>query len=222
MELKNRFKQARLHSGLSQQELAEKAHTSQVMISKIELGKTLQPRRMEVFARLLNVPEEWLQYGLNPPEWLLDQVSNDDGADNTESNCIYVKHVREVPIVSWVKAGDFCNSETQASFDDFEMILCPEPSASEKTFALRVVGDSMTNPYGRSYPQGTIIFVDPLKVAQPGSRVIARTAKGHTFKELVVNEFGEQYLKPLNPAHKLLMDDDIEVCGVVVGSYFKE
>ncbi|EPG0369711.1 TPA: helix-turn-helix domain-containing protein [Photobacterium damselae] len=221
MELKDRFKQARLHSGISQQELAEQAHTSQVMISKIELGKTVQPRRMEVFAHLLNVPEEWLRFGLNPPEWISSDNSNPVTKED-DCNCVCVTQAKEVPIVSWVRAGEFCNSETQVSFDDFEMILCPEPSASERTFALRVVGDSMTNPYGRSYPEGTIIFVDPLKMAQPGSRVIARTHKGYTFKELVMNEFGEQYLKPLNPSHQPLLGDDIEVCGVVIGSYFRE
>ncbi|UIP28861.1 LexA family transcriptional regulator [Photobacterium sp. TLY01] len=221
MELKDRFKQARIHKGLSQLELAEKAHTSQVMVSKIELGKTLQPRRLEMFAGLLGVSPEWLIYGINPPHWAPNEenVVREPGV-----NYVVIPHVREVPIVSWVRAGDFCNTETQMNIDDFELIICPEKNASEKTFALRVVGDSMTNPYGRSYPEGTIIFVDPLKTAAPGDRVVARTSKGHTFKELAQNDFGEFYLKPLNPnpSHELIIEEGIEICGVVIGSYFKE
>lgn len=130
--------------------------------------------------------------------------------------------IREVPIISWVQAGSFCSSETQVLPTDSEMIFCPTKGASERTFALRVVGDSMTSPYGRSYPEGTIIFVDPLKEASIGKRVVARTIKGHTFKQLAENEFGEKYLKPLNASHQPIMEEDIEICGVVIGSYNPE
>ncbi|HIF9513887.1 TPA: LexA family protein [Photobacterium damselae] len=129
---------------------------------------------------------------------------------------------RFVPIISWVQAGDFCSSETQILPYDCDMILCPEPSASNKTFALRVVGDSMTAPFGRTYPEGTIIFVDPEKEAVVGNRVVARTTKGQTFKQLAQNEFGELYLKPLNPAYHPIFETDIYICGVVIGSYNPE
>lgn len=135
---------------------------------------------------------------------------------------LHIVSARQVPIISWVQAGDFCSSETQVLPHDCEMILCPEPSASDRTFALRVVGDSMTAPYGRSYPEGTIIFVDPKKEAFPGMRVVAGTNRGFTFKQLVENEFGELYLKPLNPSHQPLFDTEIHICGVVIGSYTPE
>lgn len=128
----------------------------------------------------------------------------------------------EVPIISWVQAGAFCNSDTQVLPHDCEMILCPNKSASKRTFALRVIGDSMTAPYGKSYPEGTIIFVDPEKIAEPGQRVVAKTDKGHTFKELARNEFGQFYLRPLNPSHQPIFEEGIEVCGVVIGSYYPE
>lgn len=128
----------------------------------------------------------------------------------------------EVPILSWVQAGAFCNSESQVLPQDCETILCPEKSASRHTFALRVVGDSMTAPYGKSYPEGAIIYVDPTKEALPGKRVIARTEQGYTFKELAMNEFGEKYLKALNPHHQPIFGEGIEICGVVIGSYCGE
>lgn len=128
----------------------------------------------------------------------------------------------EVPIISWVQAGAFCNSESQVPPQDCDTILCPNKSASSRTFALRVVGDSMTAPYGKSYPEGAIIYVDPDKEALPGKRVIARTDQGHTFKELAVNELGERYLKALNPHHQPIFGEGIEICGVVVGSYCGE
>lgn len=130
--------------------------------------------------------------------------------------------VFEVPLISWVQAGEFCNSETQVLPHDCDTIPCPNRDASRRTFALRVIGDSMTSPYGKSYPEGTIIFVDPEKVAEPGKRVVAVTHRGHTFKELAENEFGQRYLKPLNPSHPPIFEDDIRICGVVLGSYLPE
>ncbi|WP_332404509.1 LexA family protein [Vibrio metschnikovii] len=127
-----------------------------------------------------------------------------------------------VPILSWVQAGAFCNSETQVLPHDCEMILCPNEHASSRTFALRVVGDSMTAPYGRTYPEGTVIFVDPEKVAEPHMRVIAKTDQGYTFKQLEENELGQRYLKPLNPHHQPIFDGGIDICGVVIGSYTPE
>ncbi|CAH8235465.1 LexA family protein [Vibrio aestuarianus] len=128
----------------------------------------------------------------------------------------------DVPVLSWVQAGAFCNSETQVLPHDCEMIPCPNKSASSRTFALRVVGDSMTAPYGRTYPEGTVIFVDPEKVAEPGMRVIAKTDQGHTFKQLAEDELGQRYLKPLNPHHQPIFEKGIEICGVVIGSYIPD
>ncbi|OBS98391.1 hypothetical protein A9259_08000 [Vibrio cyclitrophicus] len=155
--------------------------------------------------------------------WLdLDHSRTVNAAYPKENHPLTTIPIREVPIISWVQAGSFCSSETQVLPADSEMIFCPTVGASERTFALRVVGDSMTSPYGRSYPEGTIIFVDPLKEATIGKRVVARTIKGHTFKQLAENEFGERYLKPLNPSHQPILEDGIEICGVVIGSYNPE
>lgn len=128
----------------------------------------------------------------------------------------------EVPILSWVQAGAFCNSESQVPLQDCETILCPNRSASKRTFALRVVGDSMTAPYGKSYPEGTIIYVDPDRDWAIRNRVIAKTDQGYTFKELARNEFDELYLKPLNPQYQPILEKGIEICGVVIGSYSDE
>ncbi|MCU8386668.1 LexA family protein [Vibrio navarrensis] len=134
----------------------------------------------------------------------------------------YKSDIHQAPLISWVQAGDFCNSETQISPHDCELIPCPNKKASKRTFALTVVGDSMTSPYGRSYPEGTIIFVDPEKVAEPNMRVVAKADSGYTFKQLKINEMGQRYLKPLNPHHQPIFDEKLEICGVVIGSYTQD
>lgn len=153
-----------------------------------------------------------------------DEVNGSLGGAAQEATSNYGLPPRrfEVPILSWVQAGAFCNSESQVLPQDCETILCPNRSASRSTFALRVVGDSMTAPYGKSYPEGTIIYVDPEKEALPHNRVVARTELGFTFKELAMNEFGERYLKALNPHHQPIFGEGIEICGVVIGSYSPE
>ncbi|MFV0449817.1 MAG: LexA family protein [Vibrio sp.] len=146
---------------------------------------------------------------------------NEERANSNLENAHFVK-ARLVPLISWVQAGNFCPSDTQVLPQDCEMIMCPSPNASEQTYALRVIGDSMTAPYGRSYPEGMIIFVDKKKTPVPGKRVIARTQKGYTFKELAENEYGEWYLKALNPQFPPIIEDNIEIDGVVIGSYDPE
>ena len=167
------------------------------------------------------LPEIALIVGSTVEELLGGQPSNVVNEPVWWERPVEVK-AKEVPLISWVQAGEFCNSETQVLPHDCDTILCPSREASAKTFALRVVGDSMTAPYGKSYPEGTIIFVDPEKVASPGQRVVAITHKGHTFKELAEDEFGQRYLKPLNPSHLPIFEDDIRICGVVLGSYTPE
>ncbi|HDZ3692801.1 TPA: hypothetical protein RSW60_000081 [Vibrio cholerae] len=160
------------------------------------------------------------------PEQLLGLDVVSDGANaqhimepRIAYDLIYKSDIHQAPLLSWVQAGEFCNSETQISPFDCELIPCPNKKASSRTFALKVMGDSMTSPYGRSYPEGTIIFVDPEIIAEPNMGVVAKADVGYTFKQLKVNEMGQRYLKPLNPHHQPIFDDKLEICGVVIGSY---
>ncbi len=98
---------------------------------------------------------------------------------------------------------------------------CPAPH-SPSTFALRVKGDSMTAPYGRSYPDGCIIYVDPERRSPVnGDRIVAclMDAGDHevTFK-IYKNEDGRQWLAPLNTQHPPLFER-FTVLGTVIGKW---
>lgn len=209
---------------------ADKVDRSATQISRI-MGKNptikIGPRMARHIEKCFGKPDGWLDTDHNAQSSCDDSFNVREqgrgyGLDRLNVSPVSDVTVQQVPIISWVQAGAFCYSETQVLPHDCETIPCPNRDASSRTFALRVVGDSMTSPYGRSYPEGTIIFVDPEKQAEPGNRVIACTAKGHTFKQLAINEFNELYLKPLNPSHQLIMEEGIEICGVVIGSYNPE
>lgn len=78
----------------------------------------------------------------------------------------------------------------------------------------------MTAPYGRSYPEGCIIFVDPERRSPVnGDRIVACLADSNevTFK-IFKHEDGRQWLQPLNPSHQPLYES-FTVLGTVLGKW---
>ena len=83
-----------------------------------------------------------------------------------------------VPLISWVIAGNL--EEIQDMYqpgEADEWIETSEAKPGKNSFALRVTGDSMTSPYPGdeySFPDGTIIIVDPSRACDAGNFVIAK------------------------------------------------
>lgn len=138
------------------------------------------------------------------------------------SNVTAAESRRKVPIISWVQAGSW--SDVQDNFhpgeaDDWAEAFDSLPGNS--AFALRVVGKSMTNPVPGeiTFPEGTIIIVDPGRGAGPNDFVIAKDVQTQqaTFKQLVTDG-GRWFLRPLNPAFPTLEidDPDMRVIGRVI------
>lgn len=96
----------------------------------------------------------------------------------------------------------------------------PVGQVGEHGYALRVKGPSMVNPSsGPSFPDGSLIFVNPQIEPRPGHFVVGVQpgVDGFLFKKLI-EDAGRHYLESLNPKFDLLpMDDQIELRGVVVG-----
>ena len=125
-----------------------------------------------------------------------------------------------VPLLNWVSAGDTVDSFQPEDSDVW--LVCPVDH-SLNTYALTVVGDSMTAQHGsqRSYPVGATIFVDPLIPPQNGDRVIVKLEESPevTFKQLVT-DMGKSYLKPINTQYSTIeMPDTAVICGVVIGCW---
>ena len=205
------MKQAREAAGLTQPQLAKKAGVSPGTIGNIESGTRKQPRELLAIAAALRVTPTWLQSGTPPM-----RPSNIEEAPSTRGL---------VPLISWVQAGAWCEvaevREHAPSYHDSSTYLpCPAPH-SPSTFALRVKGDSMTAPYGRSYPDGCIIYVDPERRSPVnGDRIVAFLEGSDdevTFK-IYKNEDGRQWLMPLNPQHPPLFER-FKVIGTVLGKW---
>ncbi|MDR6960526.1 SOS-response transcriptional repressor LexA [Pseudomonas brassicacearum] len=195
-------------------------------ISKWLNGESMaEADSMSALCVWLKVRREWLEYGVLPKE----QNKKNDGRQDQASEESNVSAINErfgkVPVISWVQAGAWCEAISNFEAYDAELWLsCPVP-ISNQGYALKVLGDSMTNPGpGRSYPAGCIIFIDPEAETKTGDRVIARLPRTNeaTFK-ILVEDAGRQFLRPINPQYPIIeITEETHICGKVVGSFIPE
>lgn len=196
--------------GMTQPQLAEKVGISQAAINKIVTGKTKKTGFLREIAAALQCTVEELA---------------DPQASATLSEApaqTYRITTRKVPLISWVKAGNWCDgADPFAPGDAEEWLDCPF-NFSDSAFCLRVIGDSMYADNG--YREGEIILVDPEVAPRHGDDVVARTPDGkYTFKRLQITPDGT-YLLALNnqhPQRKIEIPEDTHICGVVTASWTK-
>lgn len=213
--------------GMSQSDLARKLGTTPQTIQYLCRKGTKSVHSVKI-AQILRINPIWLTEGVGPME--IDNKSMPKtlpAPDPIESNAVKGPEIKgKLPLISWVQAGDWCEAIDNYSTGDAEdWFRCPS-AHGKNAYALRVVGDSMTSPFPgqRTYPEGTIIFVDPDKVIHNGCRVIAKLPNTEevTFKEYR-EDSGKRYLKPINPQYdKQEITEDTRLCGVIIGSYYPE
>ncbi|MBS0289299.1 MAG: helix-turn-helix domain-containing protein [Proteobacteria bacterium] len=176
MSLGERVKEARLKKGLTQDELGEAlGGLTGPAISSIEKGiaKTFRdPKLFLEVAKILEVSPIWLQFGLGDAELITETVPLIDWED-----------VKQLPVrPSMIKRR-----------------LGTTLSVSPKSYALKVIGNSMTAQNGNetTFKEGAIIIVDPEVTPKPNSFVVVSHDGGLMLRKLV-QDGGKQYLQPLN------------------------
>lgn len=191
------IKRVREKLGYTQQQLSKAVGVSHVTISQWESGVTSpKAKYIPALAKALRMS--------------VDDLMGIDG--NTEAG----PDIRgEVPLISWVQAGAWLQMEVRES--GVHEMQQTTAKVGPRTFALRVIGDSMTAPYGRSIPDGSIVIVDPDVAPSHGSVVVARLDDSHeaTMKQLAIDG-GIKYLKPLNPTYPTMqINGNCTIIGVV-------
>ncbi len=150
-------------------------------------------------------------------QWLL--TGSNIGDENIE---VHAAPVYMVPLISWVSAGMLCDTGDVPTLEMVEEYIPSPVKVGSRAYAAVVVGDSMTSPVGRSYPDGTIVIVDPDVEPIPPCRVHARVGSESTFKELVTDA-GSWLLAPLNPRYPTrVVDESVVICGVIKASVTRE
>lgn len=194
--------------GYSQEKLAKLVGTKQQNIQQLEADVVSQPRYLSRLLRVLGCTYEQLEAG---------QFGVRELSDAPEYR------IKTVPLISWITAGSAeLAIDLFAPGDADEWLPCPVPH-SPSTFALRVEGDSMTAPSGKSFPAGIDIFVDPEQRGGcgPGDFVVAKIngQDAVTFKQIATEE-GRLYLRPLNPRRDPIFQE-FRVLGKVVYAGFR-
>ncbi|WP_299262938.1 S24 family peptidase [uncultured Psychrosphaera sp.] len=207
--LGDRLLYAMAQRSISQSELARKIEVSPQSIQYICSGKAKKSGHTASIARVLGISPNWLEKGIGKMELTEENTYESD------------KNINQVPLISWVQAGSWSEiSDIFQPSDASDFYPCPERNSSS-TFALTVLGESMSP----EFINGEIIFVDPEVGAKNGSCVVVRQ-NGNTeatFKQLIIDG-SAKYLKALNPnwpSPIIEMLPDARVCGVVIGSYRK-
>lgn len=203
----------------TQRELAEALGLSPAHMSQMKSGnRTIGNESADKIEQGLGLPSGALDRG---ESLLLPSPNSDDAHDRIESNVSPGPDVRgRVPLISWVQAGMW-----NEAIDIYEPGYAEEwlpilQNGGNHAYALRVDGDSMTAAHGKSYPEGTIIIVNPdQRSPVTGQRIVARLRGSErvTFKQYV-EEDGRRWLKPLNPMHPPIHDEFV-VLGTVVAKY---
>lgn len=199
-------------NGMDITKFAERMGISFQAVAKVRDGGSFGTKNNIKAAMLFGLNSDWLASGKGPKK----------AVEKEASNVGPVSARKTVPLISWIKAGSWGDVQ-----DDFhpgeadEWIDAYETQPGENAFALKVTGDSMTSPYPGelSFPDGTIIIVDPARAANAGDYVVAKDVgtQSATFKRLAYDA-GRWYLKPLNPTYPSIEIDDpaIRVIGRVI------
>lgn len=163
-----------------------------------------------------------LEKARGKPEGWMDREHGPQDQPAEDSNVYEIRPRKRVPIISWVIAGNLEDIEDHhqpGEADDWVDVYDTLPG--ENAFALRVKNDSMTSPHPgeRSFPEGTVIVVDPLRGCDAGDFVVAKdvVTQQATFKKLTTDG-GRWFLKPLNPIYPTVEIDDpaLRVIGRVI------
>ncbi|HDC4778290.1 TPA: LexA family transcriptional regulator [Enterobacter kobei] len=154
------------------------------------------------------------------PQWIIT------GHGDPDSDEILYKPtekfgVKKIPVLSWVQAGEWTESGAPITEADISEWIFTTASLSDEGFALRVRGDSMTNPNGApSIPEGSFVVVDP-DYGSPqevnGKIVVAQIVGSAeaTLKKFVIDG-PLKYLVPLNPNYRVMeVNGNCKIVGVV-------
>lgn len=196
----------------TQTALARKARVSQSTVGRLQRG--LVNSQSDTLERVCNA------LGISVAELLSEESASGLATHADIDAPTPAAKAGLVPLISWVKAGNFAESIDiyQPGYAERWVKKPPKP-CGPRTFALQVEGISMEP----RYQEGVIIYVDPELDATNGKDVVVRLENRNevTFKRLVT-EGRHKCLKPLNrdwPEQLIEILDDAKIVGVVIGAW---
>ena len=209
MNLGQRVKNLRKDHGWSQEEFSNKISLSRGRLAQLETDPKAEVKAIA----LLSIAKA---FGCT-----IEQLMSDNAINSTTGGLKLQPITRKAPVVKWGSLKDLLNGVFKMESDNW--VGCPE-DLSENSFALEVKDEVMTASNGKSYPLGTIIFIDVDREPKSGDRIVAIDTQSlsSVFREYVISG-GVHYLKPLNDRYPIAQfNKSTKILGVVVGSYSAE
>ena len=197
MSIHKLIREGRRRLGMSEQQFADAAGVSRGAVQQWEKPGGTAPKRS-------NQPRVAELLGVSVVELLSGGSNTSPGMDGRA----------EVPLVSEVEAGNYTVIDNFKPRGQFETVPVTVP-VKRHTYALRVHGDSMVSETGDSFPDGSIVIVEPELDALPGDYVIALNDSNQTTFKQLVKDGGEFYLRPLNTRYPIKPLGKALVIGVV-------
>ena len=205
------------HKQMKNADLARACGVSPAAVGQWLSNDTKAPKAENIFriAKATGVSAEWLTTGKGA---MVPGTNDNRAANSIESNVTQAPPMKGyVPLISWVAAGGWTEvGLVETDLESAEWMPCP-PGASAETFALRVVGESMTP----RYQPGTVIFVDPAVQPENGDDVVCQLTDSceATFKRLVLEPGSPKMLMALNeawPQRFLEINGNCKLVGTVI------
>ncbi|EHL2774450.1 helix-turn-helix domain-containing protein [Salmonella enterica subsp. enterica serovar Hvittingfoss] len=215
--MSDRIRQRRKELKLTQQALAELAGVNRVTVTGWESGE-YQPNGLNILALCdaLSCDPSWLAGDAKTAERHL--IAPTGSRQLSPPNSRHLTSAKKIPLISWVQAGSWTATDSITGHDDAEKWIYTTATVSDKAFALKVRGDSMTNPAGfPSIPEGSIIVVDPIinNTDSINGKIVVAYIDGGTEATLkkFIDDWPNKYLVPLNPNYKVIECN--EGCSIV-------
>ncbi|HEM8304488.1 TPA: helix-turn-helix domain-containing protein [Providencia rettgeri] len=208
MSMGDRIRERRKELKLTQEALAKIAGVNRVTVTGWEKDD-YQPNgaNLQALAEALKCN----------PIWLVEGTGSCD-APYTRGLSV---SVRELPVLSWVQAGTWTETDSGVCLDDVNEYITTTLSLSSGAFALRVNGSSMTTIVkDASIPDGSIVIVEPdlTRFSSINGKIVVAYIHGGTEATLkkFVEDWPNRYLIPLNPFYKTIdFDENCRIVGVV-------
>jgi transcriptional regulator with XRE-family HTH domain len=208
-KIKTRLNRMLRLTGISEAELARRAKMNQPTVHRIMAGDSSDPRLSNLIT-LANA----MGYTLDD---LITEHSQLDGTTIRETGKPYThKNPNEVPnyTIKQLNRGETTTATA----------ICPFPHGPN-TYAFNVDGmpgspTPMHPSYGRAYPIGSVVFVDPDKVdeIENGDPVAAILTDDNVFCfRMLYRDGGSELLMPLNPQFPHV-DRPYKIVGKVIGA----
>lgn len=198
--------------------LANRTGISQPTIWRFCNGLMLNPKSAHLItlANALNISLDWLQSGRG--DMLTQHLRSDTLGPGVYGTVEPVRSFGRYPVLRWIdiNAGNpHEENNPHGAANVWESALVE--AAGPRAFWLYVVGDSMTAVHGKSFPEHTLILVDPDVEAVAGRFVVARApGTGRPVFKRLTTDGANWFLASLNEQYPLMPIESPEVIGVCV------